>query len=346
MSWYLDAAATTPLSDVAWAAMEAVRGTFGNPSSLHGIGQKAAMHQQKCLAVIAAKIGCKASQLVVTHGGTDANRKVISAVVKRFGGASVFASNVEHSSIADEVLPGNIYDAFTGAGLRGTAKLVCQMHGNNETGIILSAEVRGKKASNALVLRDWVQSLGKVKIDLQDTDFATFSAHKINGPKGVGVLYCKHPAEWPELMQDTHTKDPIATAGMAAAFASLSDAKIDHLRTMQHALEALIESKIERVKIIHQSENRVAGISSIAFAGVRGSALMRLLNDHEGICVSTGSACNQDLLTPTSVIQAVENDPKWQYPIRIGLHQELHNWNAQSFVEVLAHYVAQLRKSA
>jgi cysteine sulfinate desulfinase/cysteine desulfurase-like protein len=82
---------------------------------------------------------------------------------------------------------------------------------------------------------------------------------------------------------------------------------------------------------------------NVAFQGIRGSELMSVLSEKEHICISTGAACTSDILSPTRVIKAIEHDPEWQYPIRIGLHGMLTEKDVLNFCEILAHYVQELR---
>lgn len=338
---YFDAAASTPLHPEVLAAMREIEPVYANPYSKHREGFKAFKVVQKSLDTIAQVLGVSPDQLAITHGGTDGNRKVLHELQKRFGEKNVWCGNTEHSSILDEFEPSQIFDAET---LRATSlqnpKAVCLMYANNETGRIYDASLLRKQFPEALILQDWVQGVGKnLALNLKNCDFATFSAHKFHGPKGVGILYIKNPEHFPRLSKDTHTKDPVSIVGMAKAFELSQTIDTEKIKAWTDQIETFLTQNYPDCIIHEKDQPRVCGVMNVAFKGVRGSELMTKLSHEEGLCISTGSACQSDLMSPTHVIKVIQANPDYQYPIRISLHQFLKDEDIEDFCEILKEYI-------
>ena len=195
-----------------------------------------------------------------------------------------------------------------------------------------------------IILSDWVQAVGKINFqDLKYCDFATFSAHKFHGPKGIGFVYIREPEHFPEISKDTHTKDVVTTVGMAKALELFLAADFNSLQTWEDTITQYIQKNIPDHKFHTPIENKVPGVINVAFKNLRGSELMTILSEKEGICISTGSACTSDILSPTHVIKHFEKDPEWQFPIRISLHTLLKDADIDEFCEILEHYVGESR---
>ncbi len=347
MNLYFDSASTTPLHPDVLMEMNSVAWIFGNTGSKHVEGFRAYKKMEEYLGRIANVLGTASAHLVVTHGGTDANRKVIWAIQKKLGDSrDMWCSRFEHSSVVDEFVESRQFNPEDLKTISGAPKFIAQMFANNETGRNFSLEIAAikKKFPEALLLVDWVQGVGKVDFDTTHVDFISISAHKFHGPKGVGLLWIRHPEEFPELSKDTHTKDLMAVAGMARAFGLLNIQHREKLTEYSNMIEKYIQKNIADYKIHDAKHSRVPGIVNVTFRGIRGSELMSVLSEKEHICLSTGAACMSDILSPTRVIKAIEYDPEWQYPIRIGLHSMLEEKDVSNFCEILAHYVQELRK--
>ncbi len=344
MSLYFDAAATTPLAPEVWQEMESVRATWGNASSRHAEGFRARAKMDEYLQRMADRLGTSPAHLVITHGGTEGNRRLVWAMRKRLGHENLFCSTVEHSSLRDEILESNQFDADAFQPLPKNPAFVSLMAGNNETGRIFDLRAVRKKFPKSFFFSDWVQAPGRLDFDFQSIDAATFSAHKFHGPKGVGLLWLRNPEEFPELSKDRHTKDLVSVAGMARAFELLTEKKRAHVAHQTEQIERFLEKNIPDIRIHQKNFPRVPGVINVAFRGVRGSELMTILSEREEVCVSTGAACTSDLLAPSHVIQTFEPDPEWQYPIRITLHFHLSDAEVSEFCEILAHYVGELRQ--
>ena len=171
---------------------------------------------------------------------------------------------------------------------------------------------------------------------------------KIYGPKHVGILYLKKPELFPALSKDSHTKNAALVAGAAKAFeiwAEERDATNEKMQQWDDRIRNFIAKEIPNHKFHEADAKKILGVINVVFEGLRGSELMTVLAKEEQICISTGSACTTDMMSPTPVISYIEPDPRWQYPIRISLHKFLADDDINDFCEVLAHYVGELRKS-
>ena len=344
MSMYLDSAATTPIHPKVQKAMDSVQSIFGNTGSKHYEGYRAKEILDTALQTIAHCLGVKKEQIIPTYGGTDANRKVLWAMRKRFSYKNLWASSVEHTSIRDEIAKENQFNPFSFQNIPENPSFLSLMQTNNETGVLFDTKKLRQRYPQAIFHSDWVQAIGKQSFTPELFDFASFSAHKLYGPKTVGLLYIKHPDEFPELSQDSHTKNIQLIVGMAKAFELLNQKTIQTIEKQTKYIESFIAQSFKNTKIIHKDKNRVPGIISIAFQDIRGSELMTRLSEEERICVSTGSACSSDIFAPTQVIQIFEPNPKYQYPIRIGLHQFVTNEQVEEFCEILKYMVDDMRK--
>jgi len=342
---YFDAAAATPLHPDVKAEMIQLMDLWGNNNSKHEEGHKAQKVINQSLKTIAGILNVSADQLAITYAGTDSNRRMIHEAVKKFGAENIFCSHIEHSSILDEIPESQRFDPENFSGLPEEPQFIALMRANSETGSLYDLSKLRTAYPNAFIHSDLAQVIGKgVDLQLEHVDSATFVPQKFYGPKHVGLLYLKHPEHFSSISKDSHTKNAFLIAGMAKAFELLDEKQPKKLKAWTDQIEHFISENIPDFKIHQKNKSRVPGILNIAFKGVRGSELMTLLSEEESICISTGSACTSDIMTPTHVIQYLEPNANWQYPIRISLHQFLTDENITDFCEVLSHYVAELRQ--
>jgi len=344
---YFDSAASTPLHPEVKQVMVDHLDLEGNNNSHHAAGFAAQKLIDDSLKTMAKVLGCNWEQLSVTYSGTDAVRRVLWQARKHWGQSALWGSAVEHSSVQDEILATNTFDPETLSGLPSEAKLAALMAANSETGQIYEAETLRKNFPNTFILRDYSQSFAKgEKPDFKNCDAGIFTPQKIYGPKHIGILYLKNPEAWPEISKDSHTKSPYLVAATAKAFALWAQNETAHkaqFAIWENQIKETIKNEIPDFKFHAQKAPRVTGVINVAFKGVRGSELMSVLSKEESICISTGSACTSDIMTPTDVIKYIEPDPTWQYPIRISLHQFLDDQAVTDFCEILVHYVTELR---
>jgi len=348
LTTYFDSAASTPLHPDVKQVMIDHLDLEGNNNSHHAAGFAAQKLIDDSLKTIAKTLGCNWEQLSVTYSGTDAVRRVLWEARKHWGVDALWGSAVEHSSVLDELLPGNKFDPVTLKGLPHDADFAALMAANSETGQIYRGDELRQKFPNTFILRDYSQSFAKGEIpDLKNCDAAVFTPQKFYGPKHIGILYLKNPEAWPEISKDSHTKSSYLVAATAKAFELWGKNHEAHkaaFASWESQIRTTIIKQIPDYKFHAFEAPRVTGLINVAFKGVRGSELMAVLSKEESICVSTGSACTSDIMSPTEVIKYIESDPTWQFPVRISLHQFLTDAAVDDFCEILVHYVTELRK--
>ena len=338
MQIYADNAATTKMSRTAIDAMLSVmEENYGNPSSLHSIGQRAAEELFRARERIALRLGCQPREVFFTSGGSEAdNQAIISAAVigAKRGKKHIISTAFEHHAVLHtleklkkegfdvELLPvgasGTVTAKQVETAIRPDTCLVSVMYANNEIGSILPISEIGKLCRERGVLfhTDAVQAAGHLPIDVkaQNIDLLSLSAHKFHGPKGVGALYARQGILLTNLIEGgaqergkrAGTENLPAISGMAAAL----DEAYDHMEENAEYVSALRDRLIEGLsKIPHSSlngdpVNRLPGNVSFCFEGIEGESLLLML-DSRGICASSGSACTSGSLDPSHVLLAI-----------------------------------------
>ena len=335
---YADNAATTKLSKTALEAMlPYLTEHYGNPSSLHSIGQDAAEALQKARETVADCLGCQPREVYFTSGGSEADNQAIisaAAIGERKGKKHIISTAFEHHAVLHtlkklekrgfeiELLPvgelGNITAQQVADAIRPDTCLVTTMFANNEIGSILPIKEIGEVCRERGVLfhTDAVQAVGHVPVNVkeQNIDMLSLSAHKFHGPKGIGVLYAKSGIPLTNIIEGgaqergkrAGTENIPAIVGMAAAL----KAAVDHLPENAEKMTALRDKLIDGLsKIPHSAlngdpENRLPGNVNFCFEGIEGESLLLLL-DAKGICASSGSACTSGSLDPSHVLLAI-----------------------------------------
>lgn len=334
---YLDYNATTPCPPDVVEAMLPFFGTeYANPASTHLLGRKAAVAVETARGEISEFLGCRAGDLFFTAGATESNNLVLQGLVLRQPGEKrIVTSSIEHKSILEPCrrlneegvavveLPATndcLIDRFMLDGfLESNTRLVSIQIANNETGAIQPIEeiVKICHARNVLVHIDAAQALAKIPFSLEklDVDFASFSAHKCYGPKGIGALYARsgraRNAVVPlllgggqELSIRPGTMNVPGIVGFAAACRLASSdlrsemARIAHLR---NEFERQLQSRLSGVCFIGSNATRLPGTSSVLIPGVPADALIARM---PSICIGTGSACSSGALSPSHVLLA------------------------------------------
>ena len=338
MRVYADNAATTKMSETAIKAMDdAIQNYWGNPSSLHSIGQSAAEALQKAREDIAEVLGCTAREIYFTSGGSEAdNQAIISAarIGAKKGKKHIISTAFEHHAVLHtlkklekEVFEvellyvsknANITPEQVKNAIRDNTCLVTVMFANNEIGSILPIAEIGAicREKGILFHSDAVQAAGHLHINVaeQNIDMLSLSAHKFHGPKGVGVLYAKKGIPLTVLIEGgaqergkrAGTENLPAIISMAAALKE-ADANLDvNAARMSRLRDKLIDglSKIEHSALNGTRENRLPGNVNFIFEGIEGESLLLLLDDR-GICASSGSACTSGSLDPSHVLLAI-----------------------------------------
>lgn len=337
---YLDYNSTTPVADeVVESILKSI--STGNPSSPHWFGREGKELLDSSREKIAQMLKVNTHEIIFTSGATEGNNTVIKGIafyeIKKGRTPYIISTKVEHSSILRplefireiggkvELINVDKYGIPDIDELRkilkknGKPSLISVIHVNNETGIISPIEEIKKisKEYGVLFHTDITQSVGKMKIDLSDIDFATFSGHKIYGPKGIGVIYAKLGSPLEPLIHGGKQEDGLRAGtqnvagaiGIAKALEICSDYEdMEKLRKIQAYFEREIQ-KICDLRINGHTEFRLPTTSNITFFGIEGETLVINL-DLEGIAVSMGSACLAESKTPSHVLLAMGIPPE------------------------------------
>ena len=354
MSIYLDHNATTPLApEVAEAMATALRVTFGNPSSVHRLGQQAKTALDEARAAVARLLGAEPADVVFTSGGSEADNLAIRGVADALAGTGrrhLVASGIEHEAVLQTLktlakrdwtvtlvgvdAAGVVTPDRLAAAMTDETALVSVMHANNEIGTIqpIAELARAAHARGALFHTDAVQSIGKLPVDVRalDLDLLSLSAHKFNGPKGVGALWIRRGVRLrsqvtggkQERNRRAGTENVPAIIGLGVAARLAHDkgsATATQVAALRDRLEAGILSRIPGTMVNGDPTRRIANTSNISFDRVEAESLLIAL-DLDGIAVSTGSACSSGSLEPSHVLRAMGCSPhRTQNSIRFSL---------------------------
>lgn len=335
---YADNAATTKISPAAMAAMtKCMEEAYGNPSSLHSVGQKAAEVLQKEREDIAEILGADFREIYFTSGGTEAdNQAIYSAAVfgAKKGRKHIISSAIEHHAVLhmlnrlekegfeitllDVGEKGIVDPEDVRKAIREDTALVTIMYANNEIGTLQPireiAEICREK--KVIFHTDAVQAAGHVPINVTEEkiDMLSLSAHKFHGPRGIGVLYVRKGVPLFNLIEGgaqergrrPGTENLPAIVGMAAALKeAVSDMEAAGEKTAA-LRDILIEglSKIPHARLNGDARRRLPGNVNFCFEGIEGESLLLLL-DNKGIAASSGSACTSGSLDPSHVLLAL-----------------------------------------
>lgn len=338
MEIYADNAATTMMSNTAVAAMlPLMQDNYGNPSSLHTVGQKAAEILADARETVAKCLGCEAREIYFTSGGSEAdNQAIISAAEagRKKGKMHIISTAFEHHAVLHtlkklekqgfevELLDvhgyGNISAQQVADAIREDTCLVTVMFANNEVGSILPIAEIGEvcKEKGIIFHTDAVQAAGHLHINVKEMniDMLSLSAHKFHGPKGIGVLYARKGIVLQNLIEGgaqergkrAGTENMPAIVGMAAALKEACENIDDNAAYISKLRDRLIEglSKIPHSILNGDPVNRLPGNVNFCFEGIEGESMLLLL-DAEGICASSGSACTSGSLDPSHVLLAL-----------------------------------------
>lgn len=312
---YFDHAATTPLAPEVAAAIRDAEALYGNPHSLHSAGRAAMAAVENARDQVAGLLGAEdPSQIVFTSGATEGNNWIL----RSFGEGDV--GPFEHSSVREpaERLGFSVLANEDFRVEPARTPFASHMLVNNETGTLFDlASIRG---SATTFHSDVTQALGKLPIPLDGIDIATFSAHKLYGPKGIGAVYLKDPtlpleplllggAQENGLRAGTLNVPGIVGFGAAAA---LAQARMEEDFLHAQRLREVLLEEIERVP-----EHRVIGggqvspyILSLSFHGVQGETVVHEV-DREGYAISSGAACSSRSTEPSHVLTALRLPDPW-----------------------------------
>jgi cysteine desulfurase len=341
---YMDYNATTPLSTEVLAFFTQELQRYANGSSLHEDGRTVAKRIEKARLQVSTLIGGKNGRVLFTSGGSESNNTVFNTMAsegKKRGRTLVVTTAIEHPCVLEAskrlrddfgfdvvYLPvdkdGVVDDSALDAALSRKPLLVSVMTANNEIGTV--QDVKGiaarSHAAGALFHTDAVQAAGKIPVDMSDADvdYATFSAHKIYAPKGIGALYVKTGAPIEALIRGGHQEGgiragtyngpAISAYGFAAeeAFRRIDDYE-KHTRALRNRLRDGLLAKVPGIKINGHPTRVLPNTLDVSFPGAEGESIMLHL-DLLGVSVSTGSACASGNLEPSHVLVATGVGPE------------------------------------
>ena len=338
MHVYADNAATTKMSPVAINAMlPYFDKIYGNPSSLHSVGQEAREALDAARDTVAACLGCESREIIFTSGGSEAdNQAIISAarIGARKNKKHIISTAFEHHAVLHtlnklekegfevtylDVRKGhNITAQQVADAIREDTCLVTVMYANNEIGSVLPIAEIGAVCRQRGVLfhTDAVQAAGHIHINVkeQNIDMLSLSGHKFHGPKGVGALYARRGIALVNVIEGGAqergkrggTENIAGICGMAAALKDACDHIDENMPRVAAMRDRLIEglSRIPHCALNGDRVNRLPGNVSFCFEGIEGESLLLLL-DAKGVCASSGSACTSGSLDPSHVLLAI-----------------------------------------
>ena len=376
---YVDNAATTRTSRTAVEAMLPYFATiYGNPSSLHSVGQRAAEALQEARKSAAECLGAaEPREIIFTSGGSEADNQALRTIAKlgkKKGKMHIVSTAFEHHAVLHtlkalekegfeitllDVHKNGIVTADEVAeAIRPDTCGVSVMYANNEIGTVqpireIGAVCREKKV---LFHTDAVQAVGHLPVNVQDDniDLLSLSAHKFGGPKGVGILYAKKGILLETLIHGgaqergkrAGTENIASIMGMIAALkeslARLDETSEKLIRMRDRLIEG-IEATIPHSELNGDREHRLPGNVSFCFEGIEGEALLLLL-DMYGICASSGSACTSGSLDPSHVLLAIGRPHEIAHgSLRISLSHENTDEEVDAILKALPEVVSTLR---
>ena len=371
---YLDHNATTNVSSRVHRKMNQVlQHHYGNPSAFYGIGRKSVEIIEQARGYIANAIHADPYEIYFTGCATESNNAVLKSVSAHFfpKKKKIISTPIEHPSVLNtleyletqgivvEFCPvdhqGRVILTELEKQIDDQTFLICCIFANNETGVIqdIPAVTRIAQQRDVLVLTDCVQALGKVPVDVHgwDVDYASFSAHKLYGPKGIGALYVKQGSPFAALLHGGHQENGLRAGtesihNIAGFGAACQD--VDKLLADTKKIQVLKSQLIQQLKeikpdcVINSPEAEAECLPntlSITFPGVENAGLMGML-DYRGIAVSAGSACSTGEDKPSHVLKAIGvSDQAARETIRVSLGHDTSARDIQYMTQVFQDYV-------
>jgi cysteine desulfurase len=371
---YLDNNATTPvLPDVLEAMRPYFTERFGNASSIHHHGQEARAAVDAARDSVAALLGCRASEIIFTSGGTEADNLAVTGLTAP--GDHIITSSIEHHAVLHAVehlekigrtvtsVPvdglGLIDPDDVRRALRPNTKLISVMMANNETGVLQPVEEIGRLAAEASILfhTDAVQAAGKVPIDVAriGCHALSISGHKIHAPQGTGALYLRKETRIQPLFRGgTHERSRragtenvpgIVGLGKAAEFAQQGFQRGDDkkLAALRDRLQQGILAEIEEAGVNGEGAARVPNTANIYFDHIDGEPLVIAL-DLKGLAVSGGAACSSGAVEPSHVLSAMGLPPdRARASVRFSLGKQTTAEDIDFALALVPEIVAHLR---
>ncbi len=375
---YLDNSATTQVSEEVFEEMKPYfTEEFGNPSTLYGIGRESKKALELARQRVADAINAKPEEIIFTGGGSESDNLAVKGIAFKLAkkGKHIITTEIEHPAIKETLhflesldfkvtyLPvyenGIIKIEDLKEAITDETILITVMHGNNEIGTIQPIEEIGEIAREKGIKfhTDAVQTFGKIDVDVEKlkVDLLSLSSHKINGPKGVGVLYIKKGTRVVPLIHGggqergiragTENVPGIVGFGKACELAVAQlDEHYEKLAAIRDELIDKVLSTIPEAYLNGDRQNRLPNLVNFRFKAIEGESLILLL-DAKGYQTSTGSACSSNKLEASPVLTALGLDPVDVHgSLRISLAPESDTFDIDEFVTTIAEVVKRLRQ--
>ncbi|MFN8070522.1 MAG: cysteine desulfurase family protein [Mycobacterium sp.] len=385
-SVYLDHAATTPMHPHAIEAMTAALATVGNPSSLHTAGRAARRRLEEARESLAARLGARPSEIVVTAGGTDSDnlalkgiywarrdadprrRRIITSAVEHHAVLDTVAWLAEHEGAEITLLPTESDGSVAPSALREALRqhddvaLVSVMWANNEVGTVNRVDEMATIAAEFGVPMhsDAVQAVGQLPVDFAASGLSAMSitAHKFGGATGTGALLLRRDTACVPLLhgggQERDVRSGTVDVAGAVAMAVAADIAVGSLEDSAERLrglrDGLVEGVLDSIDDVALNgalgDQRLPGNAHFTFRGCEGDSLLMLL-DANGIECSTGSACTAGVAEPSHVLLAMGADPEMaRGSLRLTLGHTSTREDVDAVLQVLPGVVARARQAA
>lgn len=352
---YFDNNATTPIAPEVLAVLQQVQAeVYGNPSSIHRAGQDARRCVESARAQVARLLGCDPKEIVFTSGGTEADNLAIFGV----GPGHIVTTAIEHPAVLAAahahgdctIVPvssdGLVDPDDIRRALRPDTRLVSVMHANNETGAIQTLV----RQEGVLLHSDGVQAAGRMPVNVRDlgVDLYSITAHKFNGPKGVGALYVRDGVKLaPMFVGGRHERERRAGTENVPGIAALGAAAalpLPDVKPLRDRLEQGVMARIPHTTVNANRAPRMNNTSNIRFEGIEGESLVIAL-DLAGFAVSTGAACSSGAVQPSHVLTAMGLTPtQAKCSMRFSLGRFTTGDQVDALLAALEKSVARLRK--
>ncbi|MCK4572210.1 cysteine desulfurase NifS [candidate division WOR-3 bacterium] len=375
---YMDHSSSTPTNQKVIEAMAPYFNKYyGNPLSLYALAQESAKAREAAREKVAKLLNAKVGEIIFTSGGTEANNFAIKGVAfaNENRGNHIITSKIEHHSVLNtckwlEKRGFNV--SYIGVDKYGIVDLdelensitdktilITIMHANNEVGTIepLSEIARVAKDNNIYLHTDAVQTVGKVKVEVNELGVAllTLSGHKFYGPKGVGALFIKKGTKIDPLLHGGHheqnkragTENVPGIVGLGVACEIAMEemgGENKRLRDLRDSLEEGLTERIEDVIVNGHPEKRLSGVLNICIKHIEGESMLLHL-DNNSIAASSGSACTSGSLEPSHVLTSMGIPPEVAHGslrFSLGHSNTIHDIN--KVIEVLPQIVKKLRE--
>jgi cysteine desulfurase len=370
---YLDNAATTPLSEeVIDAMVETMKLNFGNPSSTHSFGQDAKILIENVRRQVADYLHVSPAEIIFTSCGTESNNMIIKSSVSHLGIERIISSPMEHKCVSESILDMKKRKGVEVAYIRPNEKgdvdlnkleellkasdkktLVSLMHANNEIGNIIDLKKVAQlcKENNALFHSDTVQTMAHMNLDLSEipVDFASCSAHKFHGPKGIGFAFIRKASglkgiitggpQERSLRAGTENVSGIAGLGKALELSLKNmDAYTQHMQDIKQYTVEQVSEAIPGVKFNGRSSEKDNSLYTVVSLLLPyKNPLIGLQLDMKGIAVSQGSACSSGASKPSMVMMMVLSEDEMEEctPLRVSFSHMTTKDDIDTFVSAL-----------